>query len=360
MIGVCGQVSTMRAVRRLAMLISAGLALGFGLQRGQRALLVTQDAHRRGRFAETPLDMTWLGWKDVLARTWNEANEDRLTSVAGSVAFFTLLALVPGLSVLVSIYGLFTEPLQIYGQIGRIAAFLPEAAQQIIVEQARRLTSQPPAALSLNLVISLLIAGWSANAAIKGLFDGLNVIYGEAEKRSFIRFNVISLLTTLGAIALLIAALFVITITPILLAYSPYAANIEWTLGALRWPAFFVIAASAISVLYWIGPSRRPARWPWVVPGALLAALAWAAVSGAFSWYVSTLSDYTATYGSLSAVIVFMTWLWLSAIVILLGAELNAELEHQTVRDSTRGKPKPLGRRGAVVADNIGPPVVRD
>jgi membrane protein len=350
----------MSQLRRMAILASAGLALGYGLQKAVVEGESAEEAARRGRNAATPLEMTWLGWKDVLARTWIEANDDRLLSVAGSVAFFAILALVPSLSVLVSVYGLFTEPSQIYGQIGGLASVLPEAAREIIEDQAKRLTSQPPEKLSLNLLLGLFVAGWSANAAIKGLFDGLNVIYGEAEKRSFLRFNAISLLTTLGAIVLVILALFLIAVFPALMARIPYAISFDWVVSALRWPVFFLVAVAAISVLYWIGPSRRPARWPWVVPGATVAALFWAIVSGGFSWYVSTLANYTATYGSLSAVIVFLTWLWLSATVILLGAELNAELEYQTARDTTLGRPKPMGARGAVVADGIGAAAVDD
>ncbi len=350
----------MRQLRLMALLASAGIALGFGFQKASKRLATGVDERRRGRFASSPLQMTWLGWKDVMARTWNEANDDRLTSVAGSVAFFTLLALVPGLSVVVSVYGLFTEPAQVYGQIGAVASFLPEAGRQIIEDQARRLTSQPPATLSFNLFLSLIIAGWSANAAIKGLFDGLNVIYGEAEKRSFLKFNAISLLTTLGAVALLIGALVIIAVIPAVVQTIPFADRLEWIVTALRWPVFFAVAVGSISVLYWIGPSRHPARWPWVLPGAIMAALVWAAASGGFSWYVSTLGNYTATFGSLSAVIVFMTWLWLSATVILFGAELNSELEHQTAQDTTMGHPKPMGLRGAVVADRIGPSTVAD
>lgn len=339
-------------------LAAAGLALGAGLQQAGSRMKAGHEAKRRGRFAANPMQMTWLGWKDVLLRTWREANNDRVTSVAGSVAFFTLLALVPGLSVVVSIYGLFTEPAQVFGQIGAVAAYLPEGGRQIVEDQARRLTIQAPATLSFNLLLSLAIAGWSANAAIKGLFDSLNVIYGEAEKRSFLRFNATSLLTTLGAIGLLIIALFVIAVVPAALKTIPFGDKVEWVLAVLRWPAFFMIAVAGISALYWIGPSRRPARWPWMLPGAMVAALLWAGTSAAFSWYVSTLGNYTATYGSLSTVIVFMTWLWLSATVILLGAELNSELEHQTAQDTTMGDPKPIGRRGAVVADRIGPPAV--
>ncbi len=350
----------MRKMRWIALLASAGVAIGYGFRQARLSIEHGRSAQRRGRLAATPRQMTWLGWKDVCARTWNQAIAHRLTAVAGSVAFFTLLALVPGLSVLVSVYGLFADPALVFGQIGTIASFLPDAGRQIIEDQAGRLTSQPPAALSLNLLLSLGIAGWSANAAIKGLFDGFNVIYGETEKRSFILFNTISLMTTLGAIALLIAALFVIAVIPALIQGAPFADRLEWAVTALRWPAFLVVAVGSISVLYWIGPSRRPARWPWVLPGSVVAALLWAAMSAGFSWFVSTLANYTATYGSLSAVIVFMTWLWLSATVILLGAELNAELEHQTAQDTTYGHPKPMGLRGAVVADRVGPAVVAD
>jgi membrane protein len=350
----------MSRFRSIALLAAAGMALGYGAQILGSAVRESVEARQRGRLAVTPLQMPWLGWKDVLMRTWTEAMDDRLLSVAASVAFFALLALVPALSVLVSVYGLFTDATRIYDQIGMIAAHLPDGGRQIIEEQARRLTSQPPATLSVTLIISLAIAGWSANAAIKGVFDSLNVIYGEAEKRSFIWLNVVSLLTTFGAIALVMLAFVVIAIIPAILRATPFGPLLEWMVAVLRWPIFLVLAAMSISVLYWIGPSRRAARWPWVLPGAIAAALLWAAVSAGFSWYVSTLGDYNATYGSLSAVIVFMTWLWLSAAVILIGAEMNAELEHQTARDTTTGVPKPLGMRGAVVADHIGPAVVAE
>jgi membrane protein len=350
----------MPRLRLIALLAAAGMALGYGAQLVGAALQKGTEARQRGRLATTPLQMTWLGWKDVLMRTWTEAMDDRLISVASSVAFFALLALVPALSVLISVYGLFTDAAQVYDQIGMIAAYLPDGGRQIIEEQAKRLTSQPPATLSLTLIISLAIAGWSANAAIKGVFDSLNVIYGETEKRSFIWLNIVSLLTTFGAIALVVLAFVVIAIIPAILKATPFAPLLEWLVAVLRWPAFFLLAVMSISVLYWIGPSRRAARWPWVLPGAVVAALLWAAVSGGFSWYVSTLGDYNATYGSLSAVIVFMTWLWLSAAVILIGAEMNAELEHQTARDTTTGMPKPLGMRGAVVADHVGPAVAAE
>jgi membrane protein len=276
-----------------------------------------------------------LCWKTLLMRTWEKANEDRLTSVAGSVAFFSLLALVPALSVIVSIYGLFTEPSNAYQQIGAIASYLPDGGQQIIEEQVKRLTSQPRATLSFNLLMSLLIAGWSANAAIKGLFDGLNAIYNETEKRSFFKFNAISLTVTLGAILLLIIAMFVIAIAPALIQLIPYAKGVQWLIGILRWPLFLCVAVGAINFLYWIGPCRPAVQLASLLPGSLFAAVMWAGVSGGFSWYVSTLGNYTATYGSLSTVIVFMTWLWLSATAILLGAAFNFEVEQQTLKSAS-------------------------
>jgi membrane protein len=331
------------------------MAVAFGVQRMLGTSISTRDAVNRGRQASSPAQMTLLGWKDVLLRTWQEANDDRVLSVAGAIAFFVLLALVPGLSALISIYGLFTDPASVPAQLAPFTGILPGDARSLIEEQAQRLAAQPAGTLSLNLLVSLGVALWSANAAIKGIFDGLNVIYGEAEKRSFVYFNFVSLMTTFGALALLMVALFVIALVPAMLAALPYATTLEMVLAALRWPVFYLMSTLAIALLYWIGPSRRAAQFRWVLPGAFIAALLWAAASGLFSWYVSTLGNYTATYGSLATVIVFMTWLWLSAIIILLGAELNAELEHQTARDTTRGNPKPMGLRGAVVADNVGP-----
>jgi membrane protein len=348
----------MARLRWVALAAAVSAAVGYGAQRVKTVGISTADAVRRGRHAETPMKMTFLGWKDVLARTWQEANDDRVMSVAGSVAFFTLLALVPGLSVLISIYGLFTDPGSVSQQLQPLTGILPYEARSLIEEQATRLAAQSTGKLSVNLVISLLVAIWSANAAIKGLFDSLNVIYGEVEKRSFLHFNVISLMTTMGAVLLLIAALFVIALAPTLLAMAPYGGLLEALLSNLRWPIFYVLAVFAIAVLYWIGPSRHAAKFIWVLPGAAIAALLWAASSALFSYYVQTLGDYTATYGSLATVIVFMTWLWLSSMIILMGAELNAELEHQTAEDSTQGPPKPLGARGAMVADNIGPATV--
>ncbi len=340
-------------------LFGASFATGLAAEVAERRRARLAERARRGRLASWPWEMTWLGWKDVLVRTWWEFFDDRIFSVAAGVAFYLLLALVPGISVLVSLYGFVADPRHLSGQLQPLLDVLPAAGSAIVVEQVTRLAEKSANALSIYLLVSLSIAGWSANAGIKAMFDALNVIYDEPEKRSFIRLNLLSLATTVSAIMLLILILFTVAILPALLSLTPYQTVLEQIVWLVRWPAFFAIAIVAIGILYKVGPSRRAPRFVWVLPGASVAALAWVGASYLFGWYVSTLSDYTATYGSLAAIVVFMTWLWLSVTIMLIGAELNAELEHQTAHDTTRGPPKPLGARGAVVADNVGPAVAR-
>jgi len=346
----------MSLLKRITGAAGVGLALGYvaELVGSRRSRQKHQAA--RGRLARTPLQMTWLGWKDVLLRFGGNVADNRLSSLAGAVAFFTLLSLVPALSLLVTLYRFFTDPATIAGQLDAVTTVLPTAARDLIHEQAMRLALQPAVTLSLTFVVSLLVAVWSANAAVKALFDALNIIYREQEKRSFVWLNIISLMTTLSGVVLLVVALVVIASVPVVTALFPFATELERLLRIVRWPAFYVFATLSIACLYWIGPSRERARFVWVMPGALAAALLWAVASWAFSWYVGTLGNYTATYGSLATVVVFMTWLWLSAMIVLGGAELNAELEHQTAHDTTTGRPKPLGSRGATMADRIGPP----
>ncbi|KFC70839.1 hypothetical protein FG93_02596 [Bosea sp. LC85] len=345
----------MAFLKRITGAAGAGVALGYVAEAISRwRARPSRKEVARGRDAASPLEMTWLGWKDVLLRFAGNVADNRLSSLAGAVAFFTLLSLVPALALLVALYRYFTDPLTIAGQLDSLTTVLPAAARELIREQAMRLATQSTAGLSLAVLISLLVAAWSANAAVKAVFDALNIIYREREKRSFFRLNLISLLTTLSGVVLLMAALIAIAILPVISAFFPFHYELEQLVRLVRWPTFVVMATLAIACLYWIGPSRRPPRFAWVMPGAIAASLLWAAASWAFSWYVGTLGNYTTTYGSLSTVVVFMTWLWLSAMIVLAGAELNAELEHQTERDTTIGRPKPLGRRGATMADRVG------
>lgn len=343
----------MAFLKRITGAAGAALAAGYLYEAVTRRFARTRLEAARGRMAGSPLQMPWLGWKEVLLRFSGNVIENRVMSLGGAVAFFTLLSLVPALSLFITVYRYFTDPLTIAAQLEVVTTVFPAAARELIGEQAMRLAGQPTSTLSVTFLVSFLVAAWSANAAVKALFDALNIIYREREKRSFLKLNAVSLMTTVSGVVLLMSALIVIASVPVVSALFPAAFELDRLLRLFRWPAFFVVATLSIACLYWVGPSRHPARFVWVMPGAVAAALLWMGASFLFSWYVGTLGNYTATYGSLATVVVFMTWLWLSATVVLAGAEFNAELEHQTARDTTIGEEKPVGRRGATLADTL-------
>jgi membrane protein len=224
----------------------------------------------------------------------------------------------------------------------------------IVREQVTRLAQTSNGALGLGFFLGLALALWSANAGMKAIIDALNVVYDEREKRGFVKLTLVALAFTLGGLVFIILALGAVVIFPLVLAWVGFESRSAELVAILRWPALFVIVVLAVGVLYRYGPSRTPARWQWLSIGSVLAALAWLAVSALFSWYLANFAHYDATYGSLGAAIGLMMWLWLSGIVILIGAELNAEIEHQTAQDTTIGHEKPLGMRGAVMADTLG------
>lgn len=309
----------------------------------------------RGRGARAPHHIPLLGWCDVLWRTVEEVIEDRLLSVAAGVAFFTLLATFPAIAALVSLYGLFADTATIAEHLETLSFFLPPAGVEIVGDQAARVAAKSGSTLGLTFVLSLLLALWSANAAMKAMFEALGVVYGEREKRSIVAFNLQTLVFTLGAIVLTALAVGALVVLPLVLGTLGVAATAERTIQLVRWPVLLVVVLSALSLIYRYGPSRHEARWRWITVGSVVAALGWIATSAAFSWYLSALASFSETYGSLATVIAFMIWLWLSVFVVLFGGEINAEAERQTARDTTTGPEKPLGRRGAVVADTIGP-----
>jgi membrane protein len=309
----------------------------------------------RGRRADAPTAIPWRGWKDVFWRAYEEISADRLLLIAAGVVFYAMLAVVPAITALVSMYGLFAKASSINEHLNFLAGVMPAGAYALISEQIVRIAANSDGKLTFAFLIGLGLAVWSANAGMKAIFDALNVVYDEDEKRSFIKLNLISLCFTFGAVVMLLLAIGSVVILPLVLAYLGLAAEQQaGFLPLLRWPALFVVVMLGLAVLYRFGPSRRYAKWRWVSVGSVFAALMWIAVSLAFSWYLSRFADYNATYGSLGAVIGLMMWLWISTTVILVGAELNSETEHQTARDSTVGAPKPLGARGAVMADTVG------
>jgi membrane protein len=310
------------------------------------------DQPGRGRDASSPSQIPAAGWKDIAWRTWNEFNKDRVPAVAGGVAFFGLLALFPGIGAFVSLYGLFSDVHTVLMQLDILAGLLPADALSFVGDQMIRLATGDTGGLSLAFALSLLLSLWSANAGVKALMDGLNIAYEERERRGFIRLNLISLAFTVGAIALVLATLALVVAVPVALKLFGYGG--PDVMAVLRWPLLLAIIVLSLQILYRYGPSREAARWRWVSWGSVAAALLWVAASMGVSWYIGNFAHYDRTYGSLGAVVGFMTWMWISIIVVLLGAELNAEIEHQTAVDSTTGAPKAMGLRGAKMADTLG------
>ena len=320
-------------------------------------LAIELSRPERGRLSTHPLQIPWTGWKDILWRTYERTGEDRLLAIAAGVVFFGLLAVFPAITALVSCYGLIANPETIGANLQTLALMLPEGSFQIVQDQITRVLSKGNTALGATFLFGLALAIWSANAGVKAVIDALNVVYEEREKRGFIRLNLLSLAFTTGGIAALILMVSAVVAMPLALDHVGLAPESQLIVSLTRWPLLLAILLTALGVLYRFGPSRRPARWEWLSIGTVVAALLWIVGSSLLSWYLSNFANYNATYGSLGAAIGLMMWMWMSAIIVLCGAELNSEIEHQTALDTTTGRAKPLGRRGAVMADTVGAPV---
>ena len=307
----------------------------------------------RGRSAASPQEIPALGWRDILWRAWKEFNDDKILAVAAGVAFFGVLALFPGMAAFVSLYGLFADVGEAQKQLAALTGVLPASSLTFIGKEMTRIAEHKTASLSLTFVLSFLLSIWSANAGVKGLFAGLNIAYEEREKRSFLKLNLVSLAFTILLLAFLVLAMAAMVAAPVALTALDLDPRSR-ILAALRWPALLLVVVGGLSIVYRFGPSREQPRWRWVTVGGVVAASGWLIVSLLFSWYVGAFAHYDVTYGSIGAVMGFMTWLWLTTTVILLGAELNAEVEHQTMQDTTTGAPEPMGLRGAEMADTLG------
>jgi membrane protein len=308
----------------------------------------------RGRNANSPTDIPFQGWKDIGARVLLSIPQNRLLTLSGGVAFFAILSIFPGIAAMVSLYGLFADIGTIVDHLRLLNGVLPPDILELIRGQILGVVAKSNGTLSLAVASALLISLWSANSGVSAFFDALNVVYGEKEKRSILVVYATTLAATLGTIALVIVSVFAIVILPLLVTAFGFDTTADKALQYLRWPVLLVVITVVLSIGYRIGPSRHDPKWRWVTPGSVAAALVWVAVSMAFSWYVAEFNSYNRLYGSLGAIVAFMTWFWISIFVSLLGAAVDAETEHQTARDSTLGPPKPLGARGATMADHVG------
>lgn len=312
-------------------------------------------AAARGRQARHPSEIPVRGWRDVLWRVWLGVERDSLLMVARSIAFSVVMALLPGLAAFVALYGLFADPAAAREHLALLAGVVPGAALALIGDEMVRIATEAEATLSLTFLLGLSLAFWTANTGMRALIRGLNIAYGERESRGFLRLTLTSGALTLGAFGFLLATVAALLVLPLVLGVLGVPADLG-PLGLLRWPALLLLAVAAFEVLYRLGPDRRPARWRWLSVGAVAAAGLWLVGSLALSAYVAGFAGYAATYGSLGAVFGCLIWSWISAVVVLLGAKLNAELEHQTEVDTTVGPDRPMGSRGAAMADAVGPP----
>jgi membrane protein len=310
----------------------------------------------RGRKADAPHQIPARGWWDILVRVKNEMSKDNLSVLAAGVGFYSLLAIFPALAAAVSIYGLVLDPHGVEQQISMVIGLIPEEAGKIITDQLSAITSQPRQSLGFGVLFTLLFALWSASAAIQTLMTGLNVVYDEPERRGYISFHAMALLLTLGGIVFGLVALSLIAALPAALKFVGLPRQIETTLLLVRWPLLAIAVMFALAVLYRFGPSREKPRWIWVSWGAVLATVLWLAASILFSFYVSNFASYNQTYGALGAVVILLMWFYITGYVILMGGELNAEMEHQTAKDTTEKRGAPLGRRDAQMADTVGAP----
>ena len=314
---------------------------------------MTGKADPYGRDATRPYHIPLKGWLQVAERVWAESSRDNLSVIAAGCAFYALFAIFPGLSALISLYGLTADPITIEQQLGGLASVLPGEAYNLVIEQVHRLAEASGKLLGWSLVVSLVLSVWSVMSLTQALFAALNIAYEEPERRNMLRYYlnafIFALLGIIGAVIVLLAIVYV----PIVFAYAGYSQQFELIVRVARWPLLALLVLALLALLYRYGPCRHTAKWQWVSVGSVFATSVWLLASAGFSFYVANFAHYDATYGSLGAVIVLLFWLYLSFYIVLLGAELNAELELQTAQDTTSGKPKPRGQRGAFVADHV-------
>lgn len=308
----------------------------------------------RGRSAETPTEIPTLGWKDIAFRVKDEIAADRVGLIAAGIAFYGLLALFPAITALIAISGLLVEPSQIVDQLEGLSGLMPEEVISIITTQATAVAGSREGGLGLAAIAGVLIALYSASKGMASLIDGINVAYDEEEKRGFVRLKLVTFGLTLFLMIGLLIALMATLGLPALLAILEFGQVFAILMTAGLWVGLFCLTIFGLSVLYRYAPSRSAPKWLWASPGAVIACLIWVAASAGFAFYVGNFGSYNESFGTLAGVIVLLMWFWISAFIILFGAELNGEIEAQTRVDTTIGPDEPMGSRNAVKADTLG------
>ncbi|HMG29467.1 MAG TPA: YihY/virulence factor BrkB family protein [Jiangellaceae bacterium] len=303
--------------------------------------------------ADRPSEIPRPGWFQIVKRAWKESKEDSVPLLSAGVAFYAFLALVPTLIAIVMIYGLVSDADEVADQVESFGSALPSSAEDLLSEQMTTLANASERSLSVGLVIALGFALWSASGGISNLITAVNVAYDEKEKRGFVKSRALALGMTVGAIVFVIVAVALVAAIPVVLDALDVPGWVEAVADVGRWLGLVVVVLIALALLYRWAPDRDAPKFRWLSFGAIVATVLWVVASIGFSVYVDNFASYGKTYGSLAGVIVLLLWLWLGAYATLLGAEVNAEMEQQTIKDTTKGEPRPLGQRGAVKADSI-------
>lgn len=308
----------------------------------------------RGRGAETPMEIPAKGWKDILFRVKDEIATDHVSLVAAGVAFYALLAIFPAVTALMALAGLVIEPAQVTQQLDALTDFIPEEAATIILDQAVAVTGSEETGLGWAFLIGLSLALYSASKGVGSLMEGLNVAYDEDETRGFIKRLAWTLGLTLMLVGVLLLGMAATLAVPAIVNFFALPDWFETLMTYGSWVLLAVLTILALGVLYRYGPARDNAEWKWLTPGSVIACILWIAASIGFSIYVSNFGSYNESFGSMAGAIILLMWLWISAFIVLLGAELNSEIEAQTRHDTTVGPDEPMGQRGAEKADNLG------
>jgi len=306
-----------------------------------------------GIHASKPTQIPWAGWKQIVKRAWAENKADNMPIIGGGVAFFGFLAIFPGLIALISIYGLVASPETVARQVEQLSAQLPDEAAALIGKQLEAIVSNSGGALTVSLIVSILAALWSASGGMGNLITAVNLAYDEVETRNFVKLRALSLLLTLGAIAFVLVTFGLLAVVPALINALPIGVVGTVLAQAARWVLLLAVFAGSLAVLYRVAPDRDAPRLRWVSLGAVVVTVLWAIVTIGFALYVNNFGSYDKTYGAIAGVIVLMLWLYLTCYLVLLGAEINSEAEHQTAHDTTKGEPQPMGIRDAKVADTL-------
>jgi len=303
----------------------------------------------RGRAADSPTEIPAAGWKDVLLRVKDEFRNDHVTLSAAGVAFFFFLALVPLVVAGVSIYGLFADPSDVTSLVDRLGSSVPEAVRSLLSQQLDSIVSASGGSLGIGAAIGIGAALWSASSGFGHLIEGLNIAYDEKESRGFVRVRATALAFTLGFLVLVFAVFGVITMA------SGVGSGVARVASLIvGWVVVAVLFGLFVAALYRYGPNRDDPEWVWVSPGSVFAVATWTVMTIAFGFYVSNFGSYNETYGSLGAIIITLNWMYFTAVIVIVGAEIATELERQTAEDTTQGREKPMGEREATAADEIG------